>query len=186
MNRILFKFGLAVILMGLIGCSSSAPTVDRTVEQETPEEELEWMPEWFNEKEIVDSDTTITAYAIAIASDSERAVSKAQAWGIARLKRAVSDRLEEIRTDIVDEEGQASELNDPGFLIAFRKAADAVEKVSEMHETADRAIEDYQGIRGFAKVQVNKEELIKAMDAKLTSYKEEWEIIKNASSFSSF
>lgn len=187
MNRILLKLGLAIILTGLIGCSASAPTVDSTADQQQrPQEELEWMPEWFSEQEITDNDTTITAYTTAVDSDSERAVSKAQAWGIARLKREVSDCLENIRTNIIDEEGQASELNDPGFLIEFRKAADAVEQVSHMRETAEREVTDYQGIRGFAKVQVNKAELIEAIDARLSSYEGQWETIKNAQAFSSF
>ncbi len=188
MNRILLKFGLAITLMGLVGCASSDPAVDdsTTDQQQSPQEELEWMPEWFSEQEITDNDTTITAYATAIDSESERAISKAQAWGIARLKREVSDRLEQIRTDIIDEEGQGSELNDPGFLIDFRKTADAVEEVSQMRETAEREVTDYQGTRGFAKVQVNKAELIEAIGARLTSYEGQWETIKNAQSFSSF
>ncbi|WP_265787872.1 hypothetical protein [Fodinibius salicampi] len=186
MDRILLKLGLAIILMGLIGCSASAPTVDSTANQQAPQEELEWMPEWFSEQEITDNDTTITAYATAIDSDPERAVSKAQAWGIARLKREVSDRLENIRTNIIDGEGQTSELKDPSFLIEFRKAADAVEEVSHMRETAKREVTDHQGIRGFAKVQVNKAELIEAIDARLSSYEGQWETIKNAQFFSSF
>lgn len=155
--------------------------------QQPVEAEKEEMltPSWYGE-EVVDTDSSMVAYAAAIDDDSAAAVSKSVSGAEADLKAYLSDKLEEIRSEAIEEYGSASGLNSPGFLIALRKADGAIDDLVATGNTGARQVKGYDSYRGFAEVGVPKEELIEQLDEQLASHEKAWNAMKGSKAFQNF
>lgn len=143
-------------------------------------------PSWYGSKSIEDSDTVITGYATAISGDSASSISKAESWAQLELKSAVSDKLEDIRSDAAVEYGSEYELDSSRFLIALRKVDNAVSNLAETQNVEVKTVEGYESYRSFVEVSVPKEELVNRIGKRLGGYEKAWNAMKESKAFGSF
>lgn len=184
MHRTFFSIVL-VISLGIF-ISSCAGTSQTTQKQGPQNTKVQQYPSWYPNQKVVSGDAKLSAYASAIAEDSESAVSKAVAWATEELKSAVSNKLENIRSEAVVEKGSGSGLDETRFLIALRKANRAVEPLVETGQTEAKTVEGYSSYRSFAEVSVPKDQLIQRIGKRLAGYEKAWEVMKNSEAFKNF
>lgn len=143
-------------------------------------------PSWYPKQKIVNSDTAMYAYATAIAGDSAKAVSKAVSWAKSELKSALSDKLENIRSDALVEQGSDSGLDAPQFLIALRRVDNVVGYLAKTGHTQVKTVEGYGSYRSFAEISVPKDQLIERIGKRLSGYEQAWQAMKESKSFNDF
>ena len=187
MDRII-SFLLVVITASLLAaCSTTSKSVESPVGSgDKSQQEMQSTPAWFT-KESVSYDTdSISAFGTAIGSDSSTTVSKAEKRAELLLQQSVSDKLEELRSEAVKELGSDAGLDDPGFLIALRKADNAVADIVSTAQAGIEGVQDQQSVRGFAEVSVSKEKLIERIDQRLAAHEKAWANLKSSASFKKF
>lgn len=91
---------IAVCLIAFLGCTTSDITTKKT---------KSLYPAWYNSSADFSSDSLYySGFATAIAKDSAGAVSKAIEQATAQLDMGLDKKMEDLRQDIVDEEGSGS------------------------------------------------------------------------------
>lgn len=185
MHRIV-SFVVIICSLGIIlSCSGAANTAQQPASS-SKSMEVQKYPSWYPSQKIVSSDTAMHAYATAIGSDSAAAVSKAVSWAKAELKSAVSDRLENIRSEALVEKGSESGLDSSRFMIALRRVDNAVDPLAVTGNTKVKTVEGYDSYRSFAEISVDKDELIRRIGKRLAGYENAWNAMKNSKAFESF
>lgn len=175
---------LSIFILGgfFVACSSTSQTSSNASSSSSSV-----YPGWYNAgRSVSSSDSTYMAYATALSADSSEAAGKAVRQARARLKSGIANKLESIRTDAVIELGSDSGLDDPRFILALRKAENAVSTVSEVDHTEVEANEGQRGYRGFVRLAVEKEALIERIGSRLSGYESAWNNMKESEAFSSF
>lgn len=187
MYRLLYIFMIPVIIFTAAACSGTSQTSRPTdAAQDSVSRDSNAAPAWFNEETVAYDNKVVTARAAAIGSDSVTVEKKAVSRAVAKLKQSVSDRLETVRTEAIQELGKGSGLADPGFLIDFRKANSVVDDIVATQQTSAAAVEGQNSFRGFAEVQVDRTELTGRMGEQLTSYEETWNALLKSAAFEKF
>ncbi|WP_440998974.1 hypothetical protein [Fodinibius sp. SL11] len=182
--RRIFYFLAVVGFAGLfVSCAGSGEV---TPQQEEPQKEVSNYPSWYPQQEFVSDDTDLFAYATAIDTDSAAAVNKAKSWAVKQLESSVSDKLEEIRSEVVVDEGKGSGLDEARFLMALRKAPKAVEPLVETGNIEVQTVEGYESVRGFVEISVKKDQLIQRIGKRLGGYEKAWNTMKKSEAFNSF
>ncbi|MEL7834527.1 hypothetical protein [Fodinibius sp. Rm-B-1B1-1] len=183
MQRI-FYFLVILSLSGLlISCSG---TGEVSQQQENKQQEVSQYPNWYPQQEFVSNDTELLAYATAIDTDSAAAVQKAKSWAIKQLESSVSDKLEEIRSEVAVEEGSGSGLEEARFLMALRKAPRAVQPLVKTKNIDTQTVEGYESVRGFTEISVPKDQLIERIGKRLGGHEKAWNLMKNSKAFAKF
>lgn len=183
MQRI-FYFLVILSLSGLlISCSG---TGEVSQQQEDTEKEVSQYPSWYPQQEFVSNDTELLAYATAIDTDSVAAIEKANSWAVKQLESSVSNKLEEIRSEVVVEEGSGSGLDEARFLMALRKAPRAVEPLVETGNIETQTVEGYESVRGFVEISVPKDQLIDRIGKRLGGHEKAWNSMKDSEAFNNF
>lgn len=188
MDRIFSFCFAAVLVVGAIACSSTSNTAEKPVEvrEDSVAQDVNSVPDWFSKENVTFGDASVKAHATAIGSDAATAESKAVSRAEALLKQSVSGKLESIRSEAVHGLGKDSGLADPGFLIAFCKVDNAVGDIVSTQQTDTEGIDNQNGIRGFAEVELQKEELIERIDRRLASHEKAWNALKESKAFEVF
>lgn len=179
----LFRLVLgAFVLAFLFSCS---PT--QKVSENTAAGKPSLYPDWFvsDARGIGMDSESIRGYGAAVAGDSSEAVSKAVREAQASLSTAISERLESVRLSAVDESGENSQLDSPGFILSLRQAESVLADRSEVTKTETRMVQSYNTFRGFAEVRISKSEVIDRLDELLRS-EEAWRVFKETESFQEF
>jgi len=166
-----------------ISCSGTGEMTQPTGNQQAME--VQTYPTWYPNQKVVSTDTLMYAYATAIANDSAGAVSKAESWAQSELKSYISDKLENIRSEALVEQGSESGLDASRFMIALRRADNAVGYLAETGNTEVKTVEGYNSYRSFAEIRVPKDELIKRIGKRLAGYEQAWSAMKNSKAFES-
>jgi hypothetical protein len=182
MRRIIYLIAMLGLVGLFISCSGPA---EMTKQQDEPQKEISNYPSWYPQQEFVSGENTLFAYATAIDRDSAASVEKAKSWAAEQLKSSVSDKLEAIRSEAVVEYGSESGLDEAKFLMALRKAKNAVDPLVKTGNTETISVEGYESVRGFAEVSVPKDELIKRIGKRLAGHEKAWNTMKNSEAFSS-
>lgn len=183
MRRIFFVIAVLGLAGTLVSCAGSGEV---TQKQEEPQQEVSNYPSWYPQQEFVSEESELRAYATAIDTDSAASIQKAKAWAVQQLKTSVSDKLEEIRSEALVEQGSETGLDDARFLMALRKVKNAVDPLVTTGKTETQSVEGYQSVRGFAEVSVSKEELIDRIGKRLGGYEKAWNAMKTSKSFGNF
>lgn len=153
---------------------------------QSPKVAADEYPSWYGSRSVVDNDSLMLGYATAISDDSTSSVSKAVSWAESEIKSALSDKLENIRSEATIEYGSESGLDSSKFLIALRKADNAVSYLAETGQTEVKTVEGYNSYRSFAEVIVSKEDLVERIGKRLAGYEKQWEAMKESKAFENF
>ena len=184
MHRLSVLF-LALSFAILTSCAGPATTTQQSQASEQ-QEEVEEYPSWYGSQTVVHSDSHIHAYATAVDDDSAGAVRKAVQWAESEIRSSVSDRLEAIRSEAAVEYGSEYGLDSSRFLIALRKADNAVPPLVRTKNTEVKTVEGYSSKRSFAEISVSKKELIERIGKRLAGYEKAWNAMKESKAFKNF
>lgn len=189
----MYRIGISILILPAVimiaaGCSSTSNTTrsPETAQEGSVTKDSNAAPDWFSGESVTYDNSTIQAYAAAIGSDAASAETKAVARATALLKQSVSSELENIRTEVVKEVGKASGLADAGFLIDLRKADNAVSDIVSTQQSGTAPVEGQNSTRGFAAVQLSKEELIEQLDKRMAAHEDSWNTLKESGTFQKF
>lgn len=184
MQRI-FLAAVVVLTMSFLGCSGSGGVTQKS-QSNTQKSKVQQYPSWYGNRTVVNTDSVMYGYATAISSDSVSAVSKARSWAESELKSALSNKLENIRSNAAVEYGKEYGLDETRFLIALRKVDNAITYLAENGHTEVRTVEGYESVRSFAEVRVPKDELIDRIGKRLAGYEKAWNAMKESEAFKDF
>ncbi|NGP89837.1 hypothetical protein [Fodinibius halophilus] len=177
---------LVVVVISCLFLSSCSGTSEVAQQETSSQEEVKDSPPWYSTKSVVDSEDKLLGYASALNSDSASSVSRAVSRAKVELQAALSDKLEEIRSDAVSEYGSGYGLDSAKFLIALRKADKAINDIVTVTNTEARNVEGYESYRGFAQVKVSKSALVERIGKRLAGYDKAWNAMKESKAFESF
>lgn len=183
MYRIVTSIILFISCGIVLSCSGTEQTTQQPVSEK---EEVQKYPSWYPKQEVESNDGIMSGYATAVGKDSNSAVSKAVSWAKSELKSSVSDRLENIRLEALEESGGGSGLDNPKFLIALRKSTDNVGSLMETGNTEVKTVEGYDSYRSFAEVSVSKDKLIEHLEGNLSGHEQAWTAMKESKAFQNF
>ncbi len=183
MRRIFLSIAILAVTGFFISCSAPAET---TEQQSQSQKKISNYPSWYPQQEFVSDADKLFSYATAIDGDSAASVEKAKSWAVQNLRSSVSDKLEQIRSEAVVEYGSESGLDEAKFLMALRKAKNAVDPLVELGNTEVNIVEGYESVRGFAEISVPKDELINRIGKRLGGHEKAWNMMKESKAFSDF
>lgn len=171
----------AFILILIASCSSTQQTTQQTDAEPAEPETSSIYPAWFSsQSEFVDSDSTFSAYGLAVAADSNSAYQQAVVQAKSNLEKHLSDRIESARSAAA----QSNEaLAERSFIFALRQAEASISEGAEIVERTSKGKEDLSSFNGFAKVQITKENLSTLLGEELSSNKNAWEALKASQAF---
>lgn len=185
-NNKLSAFLVCILISTFTLCCSTTSQTTSKADDTSPSEAESKYPSWYQSSRSKQSDDdAYYGYATALATDSSDAADKAGQQAKAELKAEISNRLETIRNDALVELGSESGLDNPRFIIALRKAENEVSSVSEIAEISVES-NDGNGYRGFSKVAVDKEALIKELDKEFSANAKAWNAMKDSEAFRQF
>jgi hypothetical protein len=184
MRRTHLLITVILFISFFISCSGTGEMTQQSSDSQAME--VQKYPSWYPNQKVVSTDTVMFAYATAIADDSAAAVSKAESWAQSELKSYISDKLENIRSEALVEQGSESGLDASRFMIALRRADNAVGYLAETGNTEVKTVEGYNSYRSFAEIRVLKDELIKRIGKRLAGYEQSWSAMKNSKAFENF
>lgn len=166
---------LAVVSLLYLACSSS---------REASTNDSSMLPDWYSGSNAVSSTQTgFMAYGTALAADSSVAAEKAVTKALANLEQHISDMLESVRSDAVEEAGSGSGLDSPAFILALRNAEGGVSRIASESQKQARSNRNSQGFRGFAKITLTRQELIDHLDSELSANQGAWQALKRGLAF---
>lgn len=183
MRHIVTASAFIISLSLLFSCSGMEETAQQPSQEET---EVSQYPSWYPDQNIVIKKNMLYGYASAIGKDSTSSVSKAVSWAESELQSAISEKLEDIRTEAMKESGSESGLDDPKFLIALRKAENEVSTLVETNNAEVKTVEGYNTHRSFAEISVPKDQLIERIGDRLAGHEQAWNTMKQSKAFESF
>lgn len=181
------RFFYLIVVLGLAGLLvSCAGSEEVTQQKEEPKKEVSNYPSWYPQQEFVSEESDFYAYATAIDTDSAASMQKAKEWAVQQLETSISDKLEDIRSEAVTEYDTGSGLDEARFLMALRKAKNAVEPLVKTGNTETKSVEGYKSVRGFVEISVPKDQLIERIGKRLGGYEKAWNAMKDSKAFSNF
>lgn len=183
MQRFTPFIGILLASFLVISCSGTAEMAEQ---DSSDQPEVSKYPSWYPQQEFVSEDDHLRAYATAIDTDSASALDKAHSWAVEKLKNSVSDKLESIRSEALQESGNGSGLDEAQFLMALRKAKNAVPVLIEKGNTEVQSVEGYESVRGFAEVIAPKQKLVERIGKRLGAYETAWNAMKESKAFETF
>lgn len=183
MRRIVTTAALVISFGLLFSCSGAEEAAQQSGKEEI---EVSQYPSWYPDQNIISEKNTLYGYASAIGKDSASSVSKAVSWAESELQSAVSEKLEDIRTEAVKDSGSESGLEDPEFLIALRKAESEIEPLVETGNAEVKTVKGYDTYRSFAEIMVPKDQLLERIGDRLAGHEKAWNTMKQSKAFENF
>lgn len=172
----LFTSGLLSIFVILFTFSCSS-TESVTPTSNTSSSSI--FPGWYQSSEFTADSISYTGYATAIASDSLLAVKRAEVQARAHLESNIAELTEDIRTSL--EESGSTSASNTDFIIILRTAHSKVESAGTLSMNSVKKEDGYY--RGFASVDISKEELVKVLEAGFTGHPRYWGEFSGAAEF---
>lgn len=187
MNRIISFLLVLTTASVVAACSATSKSAQPSAtSDDNNSQKNQSTPSWFSKETVSYSADAISAFGTAIGTDSSATVAKAEKRAVLLLKKSVSDKLEEVRSEAVKELGSDSGLNTPSFLIALRKVDSVVPKLSSTANKGVEPVKNQESVRGFAEVSVSKKELIEDIGRRLAAHERAWNNLKGSASFEKF
>ena len=184
MHRLLSYTILLISFAVWISCSGTANTTQQ--ESSSEQKKVQQYPSWYPSQNVVSGEKMMSGYATAIGQDSTSAADKAIAWAKKELRATVSDKLESIRSEALVEKGSGYGLDESRFLIALRKADNAVNALAETGNLEIKSVEGYESVRSFAEINIPKADLIERIGKRLAGYEQAWNAMKESKAFENF
>lgn len=171
----MYKFSysavLAVILFAANACSPASKV--------TEESGSSVIPAWYQHEEFEADSLRYAGFATAVASDSLRAISRAEAQAKAHLENHIAYKLEKVRAEL--EKNSTMFAIDPGFILTLRNAHSGLEEQAEITESAAVFTDGYY--RGFAKASIQKQHLLNMLEAGFADKTDYWSEFKQSEAF---
>lgn len=184
MYRVLALVIISSISIAGISCSGTAEMARTTTAPEKADEGT--YPSWYGSQAVVSNDSIMIAYGAAIGDDSTTAVSKSIRSAETQLQSAVSDELEQVRSEAIQQYDNDYGLNTSGFLIALRKVDDTLGELTVTGKTEVRQVENFESHRGFAEIRISKDELRAHIAQQLQEYDRAWKAMRDSKAFQNF
>lgn len=127
-------------------------------------------PGWYQSSEFLADSLSYTGFATAIGSDSALAVERAEIQARAHLESNIAELTEEIRTGL--EESGSTSVSNTDFIIILRSAHSKVESAGTLSMNSVKQEDGYY--RGFASVDISKEELVKVLETGFKGHPRYW------------
>lgn len=182
MYRIIIYPAVLLVSFYFISCAPSSTTqktdTDASATGTGP------YPEWYDDSEAVtENDSLILTYGTALAGDVDVAKEKSAAVAKDRLHSAISEQIENIRSETSDDD---SALDSPAFILSLRKAEKAAAESASESRSDVEEVGDYDSYRGFSEVTITKEGLLEEIENRLTAYQNAWNALKASQAFDDF
>lgn len=168
---------LAAACLALAGCSASAPATGPDTAPEEPESVSG--PAWFEGETLRSESGVFHAGAAALGADSSEAAGRAVRRARQVLESEVSARLDSLRRQVAEGNGEAG-LSDPAFILDLRRAEAGVGREAGLGRLEAAGIENGRAWRAFARVSLPESALIERLDAALSSHTIAWPLLKGA------
>lgn len=140
-------------------------------------------PAWYSSSsEFTSTDSTYTAFGLAVGSDSTEALDKSIEKAKTNFEQHLSARLESIRTSASDELGANSSVSTSRFIFALRNAEATLSESVMISSGIANHNGELSSYRGFASVTITREDLIDNLDEQLDSHSA-WEMLKTSQAF---
>ena len=170
---------LLVLSCIIISCTSSQQTAKGG--EDTQKSSI--YPAWYDDgNEFVSTDSTYTAYGVAVGSDSTQALRRAVSKAKANLEQHLSSRLETVRKQAADETGEAG-LGTSEFIFALRNAEAALAEQIPISKSAASPNKTRTGDLGFAEIVLPKADLVHKLERLLDAHQQEWQAFKDSEAF---
>lgn len=167
----------------IVSCSTSQQVTETPTETKAEPESDSFYPAWYsNTSEFTRTDSTFTAYGLAVGVDSNEAVQKAVTKAKANFEQHISSQLESIRTDAAEELNNRN-IDSPDFIFALRNVEASLSDALKISEKVARRNEKFSSYQGFASVTISREELINSIGNQLGSNQETWKAIQSSQAF---
>ncbi|MFH5883830.1 hypothetical protein ACG2F4_05925 [Halalkalibaculum sp. DA3122] len=174
---------LLIAAVFAVSCSTPQPVSESSGESD-PEPQTESIyPAWFSgTSEFVESDSTFTAYGMAVDMDSTAATRSAVTKAKANFEQHLSIRLESIRESAAREQDN-SEMESPEFIFALRNAEASLSGIVKVSDKVANRSRNLNSHLGFAAVTISKEELVRNLESRMDSNREAWRTLRNSAAF---
>lgn len=136
-------------------------------------------PSWYSGFEFNSDSTIFSSRATAVAGDSETAKIRAEKEARALLESYIAKELEDIRSEL--ERDGSTIVQKPDFILMLRNAHLKIESAAIVSNT--EAMQKEGVYRGFAKVEIEKQEVKKLIESGLSSNKNYQQEFVNSTSF---
>ena len=176
----LIKLGVLSLIFfsGIYSCSSVEPSLSES----SPVAVDSIFPTWYQTSESAFDSVSYSGFATAIASDSIKAIERAEDQARINLERRIAQITEEIRTDM--EESGSTDATNTDFIIILRTAHYAIEKEASSQQTLAKNIDGHY--RGFASVSISREEIKSILEEGFTGHPRYWGAFSSSDSFKAF
>ena len=180
------SIALVILSLLMLSCSSSQQVVE-TTDQAEAEKTPSVYPGWYSaSSEFVSTDSTFTAFGLAVGTDSTDATQQAVTEAKTNFEKYLSSHLESIRDDALEELGENSAVASSSFIFALRNAEAALGEVVTVTQQSAGASEGHSSYNGFAAVTISKDELIGYFGDQLSSHGEAWNALSSSQAFEEF
>lgn len=176
-----YRWLLVSTVAVLIAACSTAGTMKKDgAESKTSVSSMQ--PAWY-QPGIIQVQESYLSRSVAISGDSLSALQTAIGQAKEDLESELSKKIENIRKNALQELQNGSQLDEPGFVLALRNAENSISNLASVQKTEVLRTEKYKGYRGFAETSLSVNSLIEHLEKELSSHKQAWNQLKNASSF---
>lgn len=139
-------------------------------------------PSWYGAYEFSSDTSNFYARATAVASDADLAKLRAEKEARALLESYIAQELEDVRSEL--ERDGSSIVKEPTFILMLRNAHLKVEEEATVVDTEH--FEKDGVFRGFARVEIGKQEIRKLIESGLSSNKRYQSVFTESAGFADF
>ena len=175
----LFKL-LVFSIIAIWGATACAPSENLTSNNETGTSSL--FPTWYQNVEFTSDSLDYTGFATAIASDSIKAIERADKQARIHLEKRIAQLTEEIRTDLLD--SGSSDVDNADFIVILRTAHSNIEKAASTSQMISSKTDGYY--RGFSSVTITRNEIKLVLETGFNGHPRYWGEFSSSPSFSKF
>ncbi len=175
----LFK-PLVLSILAIWGASACAPSENLASNDELGSSSI--FPTWYLNVEFTSDSVEYKGFATAIASDSIKAIERADKQARIHLEKRIAQLTEEIRTDLLD--SGSRDVENADFIIILRAAHYNIEEAASTSQMSSRKIDGY--FRGFSSVSITKSEIKSVLENGFTGHPRYWGEFSSSPSFSKY
>lgn len=182
-----YYVGIALLFLSLVMLSCSPSQQVAEAPDQAVEEAPSVYPGWFSaSSDFVSTDSTFTAYGLAVGTDSAEAVQQAVTEAKANFEKNLSSRLESIREDALEELGENSSVTSSSFIFALRNAEASLADVVTVSRQSAKAKDGQSGYNGFAEATISKNDLVGYLENQLSTHRQAWSVLSSSQAFQDF
>lgn len=175
-----FRIGLLSIVafFGVYSCSSTESAIKETATSSTNS----IFPSWYQSNEFVSDSLGYSGFATAIASDSLKAIERAEIQARINLGKSIGAITEEIRNDMQD--AGSTNVTNSDFIILLRTAHTGVETVATPNHSEAKKIGD--SYRAFSSVQISKNKAKTSLEKGFSGHPRYWGELSSSAFFKKY